>query len=132
MQNKITFAIITVTIAAVVAGISTIVLNDGIQIVSAQPGYPQGSPQANPQGSQGITPPGPPTGPEGTPFGQSHREEAQREGGFGAHIKDTICGYNGCGVIGGLGQYRANDASGIGEKYNPDPDNPFRDVVRSP
>ncbi len=38
LENKITFAIMTVAIAAVVAGISTIVLNDGIQSVAAQQG----------------------------------------------------------------------------------------------
>jgi hypothetical protein len=63
MKKQITFAIVTVAIAAVVAGLSTIVLGDGIQTASAQgppspfpgQGNPQGPPsdfpgQGNPQG----------------------------------------------------------------------------------
>ena len=36
MKNQITFAIVTVAIAAVLAGLSTIVLGDGIQTAYAQ------------------------------------------------------------------------------------------------
>ena len=49
MKKQITFAIVTVAIAAVVAGLSTIGLNEGIQVASAQgppssfPGQGQGS-----------------------------------------------------------------------------------------
>ena len=36
MKNQITFAIVTVAIAAVLAGLSTIVIGDGIQTAYAQ------------------------------------------------------------------------------------------------
>jgi hypothetical protein len=57
MKNKLTFAIVTVAIAAVVPGLSTIVLDNGIQIAFAQTGYP---PTGQPSTSQG---PGDPQGP---------------------------------------------------------------------
>ena len=50
MKNKLNFAIVTVAIAAVVVGLSTIVLCDGIQTASAQAVYP---PPGQPSTSQG-------------------------------------------------------------------------------
>ena len=58
MKNQITFTIVTVAIAAVVTGFSTIFLGDGIQTASAQ-GPPSSFPgQGDPQG-----PPFQPQGP---------------------------------------------------------------------
>jgi hypothetical protein len=73
VNHKITFAIITMAIAAVITGISTIVLNDSIQSISAQ-GPPQGVPQGPPQGVPQGPPQGVPQGPlfdsppQGNPF----------------------------------------------------------------
>ena len=59
MKNKLTFAIVTVAIAAVVPGLSTIVLDNGIQIAFAKAGYP---PTGQPSTSQGQgDPQGPPS-----------------------------------------------------------------------
>jgi hypothetical protein len=75
LNNKITFAFITMAIAAF-TGISTIVLNDSIQIVSAQgppQSIPQGPPQSIPQGPPQSIPQGPPfdSPPQGNPFENS-------------------------------------------------------------
>ena len=81
MKNQITFAIVTVAIAAVLAGLSTIVIGDGIQTAYAQgppspfpgQGDPQGPPstfpgQGNPQGPPSTFPgQGNPQGPP-SPF----------------------------------------------------------------
>jgi hypothetical protein len=65
MKNTITFAIVTVAIAAVVVGFSSLLLDNGIQPVFAQ-GPPNGFPEnANPQGPpngfpENANPQGPP------------------------------------------------------------------------
>jgi hypothetical protein len=64
MKKQITFAVVTVAIAAVVAGLSTIGLNEGIQVAFAQgppspfpgQGDPQGPPSDFPGQGQGNGP----------------------------------------------------------------------------
>jgi hypothetical protein len=62
MKNQITFAIVTVAIAAVIAGLSPIVLGNGIQTAFAQ-GASQGAPYNGPFGASPDAPYG------GSPFG---------------------------------------------------------------
>jgi hypothetical protein len=123
MSNKITFAILTFAIAAVVAGISTIDI--GIQTAYAQ------NPNPNPQGSGSpyTQPPGQVEGnPEpGSPYGQYVNRGAQNPNtNWGEIISNCAQGVgSGCETARGdrgygIGDERANDQSNLeGSKFPP-------------